>query len=82
MAISHKEGAKINANTFELAIEAIIEKEQWREALLLIQGMERLDLKPSMQTYVSLVELLERARQYKAVLAVYRYVCTHSFLLH
>ena len=97
MAISYKEGAKINANTFELCIEvrllplflfplfllqflrftllctlfsgsshtqsqlllfllllldywqAVLEKEQWREALLLIQGMERLSFKPSMQ---------------------------------
>ena len=72
MAISHKEGAKINANTFELAIEAVLEKEQWREALLLIQSMERLDFKPSLDIYVGLVELLERARQYKAVLALYR----------
>jgi hypothetical protein len=129
MAVSFKEGARINGNTFELCIEAVIEQGQWKvydhhyhddhhhhnhyyhlnhhhhyhnryhhhyhhyhhhhhhhyhhhyyhhhhmniqEALLLIQSMERLSFKPSMQTYVSLVELLERARQYRAVLALYR----------
>ena len=34
--------------------------------------MERLDFKPSLDIYVALVELLERARQYKAVLALYK----------
>jgi len=72
MAISHKEGAKINANTFELVIEAVLEVGQWREALLLIQSMERLSFRPSMDIYVGLVEQLERARQYKAVLALYK----------
>eukprot|EP00596_Hydrurales_sp_CCMP1899_P000718 CAMPEP_0119044370 /NCGR_PEP_ID=MMETSP1177-20130426/30952_1 /TAXON_ID=2985 /ORGANISM="Ochromonas sp, Strain CCMP1899" /LENGTH=540 /DNA_ID=CAMNT_0007014397 /DNA_START=865 /DNA_END=2487 /DNA_ORIENTATION=+ len=72
MAVSYKEGARINGNTFELCIEAVIEQGQWKEALLLIQSMERLSFKPSMQTYVSLVELLEKARQYRAVLALYR----------
>ena len=79
MAISHKEGARINANTFELVIEAVLEKEQWREALLLIQSMERLDFQPSLEIYVSLVELLERARQYKAVLAIYKHMVNNGY---
>jgi len=72
MAISTKEGAKINCNTFELVIEAQLEADKWKEALLLLKTMENLSFKPSLQVYVSLVEKLERARQYKAVLALYR----------
>jgi pentatricopeptide repeat protein len=30
MAVSYKEGARINGNTFELCIEAVIEQGQWK----------------------------------------------------
>jgi len=34
--------------------------------------MDKLGLKPSLETCVSLVEQLEKARQYKAAIAMYR----------
>lgn len=72
MAISSKEGARINCNTFELTIEALMEVDKWKESLLLLRTMERLGFKPSLEVYVALCEKLEKAREYKAVLALYK----------
>jgi len=72
LAISSKEDAKINSNTFELVIESLLLDGNWKQSLVLLQNMERLKLKPSLEVYVKLVEQLEKARQYKAVLALYR----------
>lgn len=72
MAISSKEGARINSNTFELTIEALMEVDKWKESLLLLRTMERLGFKPSLEVYVALCEKLEKAREYKAVLALYK----------
>lgn len=122
MAISHKEGARINVNTFELVIESLLLEDKWKESLLLLKTMEKvrasgwvggcplclrtshtfthvfdsfyffssrnicrsanfpicpspnpqMQFQPSLETYVALVERLEKAREYKAVLALYR----------
>lgn len=73
MAIGSKsKEAKINGNTFELVIEALLDVDKWKESLLLLRMMDRLDFKPSMHIYISLVEKLEKAREYKAALALYK----------
>lgn len=41
MAISHKEGARINVNTFELVIESLLQEDKWKESLLLLKTMEK-----------------------------------------
>lgn len=71
-AISSKDDVKINSNTFELVLEVLLEKGEWKKSLSILSIMEKLRLKPSLQIYVNLVELLEKSRQYRAVLALYR----------
>ena len=74
MMMSLKEDAKINSNTFGLVIEALLESNKWKESLLLVRAMDKLGFQPSLNVCVTLVEVLERAKQYRAVLAVYRYM--------
>ena len=79
MTISLKEGAKINGNTFELVIEALLEASKWKEALLVISAMDKSSYKPSIQVCVLLLEQLEKARQYKAVFSMYRYMVRQGY---
>ncbi len=72
MQISKKEGAKINGNTFELVIEALLELDKWQEALGILTIMEDTQFKPTLAIYVTLVERLEKAKQFRAVMALYR----------
>jgi len=74
MTMSLKEGAKINGNTFDLVIEALLEDGKWKESLLLVRAMDKLGFQPSLDVCVALVEVLERAKQYRAVLALYKYM--------
>merc|ERR1711871_985272 len=70
--ICKKDGAKINGNTFELVIEALLEKGKWKEALETLNLMDKMQFKPSLSVYVALVEKLEKAKQFKAVMTLYR----------
>ena len=70
--ICKKDGAKINGNTFELVIEALLEIDKWKEALTTLSLMENMQFKPSLAVYVTLVEKLEKAKQFKAVMTLYR----------
>jgi pentatricopeptide repeat protein len=70
--ICKKEGAKINGNTFELVIEALLGQGKWKEALSTLGLMEDMGFKPSLAVYVALVEQLEKAKQFRAVMALYR----------
>lgn len=79
MSIIEKEQAKINANTFEIVIEALLEAKLWKQTLSMISLMEKYGFKPQIQVYVSLIELLEQARQYKAVLALYRVMARNGY---
>ena len=72
VSISKKEGAKINGNTFELVIEALLEQDKWQEALSILSTMEDTQFKPSLAIYVTLVERLEKAKEFRAVMALYR----------
>ena len=74
MTLCRKEQSKINANTFELAMETMLELNKWREALQLMSAMDSIGYKPSIGVCVELVEQLEKAREYKAVLAVYHFL--------
>lgn len=74
MTLSVKAGVKLNSNTFELVIEALLQHSKWKESLLLIRTMDSLGYKPSIGVCVVLVEVLERAREYKAALALYNYM--------
>jgi len=74
MTMSLKEGVRVNGNTFELVIEALLETCKWKESLQLIRAMDKLEFRPSLQVCVQLVEVLEQAREYKAVLAMYKYM--------
>jgi pentatricopeptide repeat protein len=74
MTMSLKEGVRVNGNTFELVIEALLETSKWKESLQLIRAMDKLEFRPSLQVCVQLVEVLEQAREYKAVLAMYKYM--------
>jgi len=79
MAITLKDEVKINGNTFELVIEALLGESKWKESLILIKTMDKLGLKPSLETCVSLVEQLEKARQYKAAIAMYRVMTREGY---
>lgn len=72
MSLSAKEDTRVNSNSFELTLEAMVEEGRWREPLLVIRAMQSLDFKPSVQICVRLVQILEAAKQYKAALALYR----------
>jgi hypothetical protein len=78
-AISSRDDAKVNGNTFELVLEALLENGEWKKSLTVLSIMEKLRLKPSLQIYVNLVELLEKSRQYKAVLALYRIMARDGY---
>lgn len=81
IGISQKETAKskINSNTFEIVIESMLAADKWKEAMILVQTMEKLDFKPSVQICVALVEKLERARQYKSVMAMYKLMVRYEY---
>ena len=79
MTISAKDDARLNGNTFEIVMEAMLEEGKWREPLLLLRTMERLGFKATMNVCVSLAELLERNRQYKAVLALYKVMVRYGY---
>jgi pentatricopeptide repeat protein len=81
LGISQKETArsKINSNTFEIVIESMLEVDKWKEAMILVQTMEKLDFKPSVQICVALVEKLERARQFKSVMAMYKLMVRYEY---
>jgi hypothetical protein len=79
MNLSTKEDAKININTFEIAIESLLDNAKWKEALILIKTMDKFNIKPSVHICVALVQELEKARQYKAVLALYQYMIQRGY---
>ena len=70
---------KVNGNTFEIVMEAMLERGNWKEPLVLLRTMEKFGFKASMAICVSLAELLERARQYKAVLALYKVMVRYGY---
>jgi hypothetical protein len=69
----------VNGNTFEIVMESMLAAGTWKEPLILLRTMERLGFKASMNICVSLAELLERARQYKAVLALYKVMVRYGY---
>ena len=71
MTLAAKERSKINVNTFEITIETMLELHKWPEALQLVRVMDKIGYKPTIGVLVELVEQLEKAREYKAVLALY-----------
>ena len=79
LSIIQKDDVKINGNTFEIVIEALLEAKMWKQTLSLLNIMEKFGFKPQLQVYVSLVELLEKARQYKAVLALYKVMAKDGY---
>ena len=72
IAIGKKADAKVNTNTFELTIEALLGEDRWKEALVILKIMETMHFKPTLGVYVALVEKLEKARQFRAVMTLYR----------
>ena len=79
MALTAKDDSKVNGNTFEIVMEAMLEKGKWKEPLILLRTMDKFGLKASMAVCVGLAELLERARQYKAVLALYKVMVRYGY---
>ena len=77
--LSNRDGAKINGNSIELTIEALLEKDMWREAIVMVSSMEEMSFQLSLELCVRLVEVLERNRQYKAVLALYKRMANNGF---
>lgn len=59
LAISVREDAKINGNTFELVIEALLEQGDWKQTLQTLQIMERFKLKPSLSVRDDIMILFE-----------------------
>jgi hypothetical protein len=74
MSLTSQPDARLNGNTFELVLETLLEHTRWKEALLLVQTMDRAGHQPSLGVCVLLVEQLERAREYRAALALYTYM--------
>ncbi len=79
LGLSAREGSKINVNSYELTIEALLGENMWKEALLIIKLMNQSVFQPSLETCTRVVEALERARQYKAVLAMYRLMDDYGY---
>ena len=131
MTLGGKEWVRINSNTFELVLEALLEDHKkllqqvqlegnsksincsdksgkvtkfkrktrnsvaadaasavavvidpdrrWKEALLVIRTMDKCGFRPSLGICVVLVEVLEKARQYRAVLALYNYMVMRGY---
>ena len=79
VGLSANEGSKINVNSYELTIEALLDANMWREALLIVKLMNQSIFQPSLETCTRVVEALEKARQYKAVLAMYRLMDNYGY---
>ena len=79
LGLSAREGSKINVNSYELTIEALLGVDMWKEALLIVKLMNQSVFQPSLETCTRVVEALERARQYKAVLAMYRLMDNYGY---
>jgi pentatricopeptide repeat protein len=106
ISLCNKENVRLNANTYELTIEALLEQSMWKEALVILKLMNQSVFVPSLevssfifisaptstcaailhvsffQTCTRFVTVLEKARQYKAVLAVYRLMDTYGYDLY
>jgi pentatricopeptide repeat protein len=79
IGLSAKEGSRINVNSYELTIEALLDIGMWKESLLIVKLMNQSVFQPSLETCTRVVEALERARQYKAVLAMYRLMDNYGY---
>ena len=49
MSIIQREDAKINGNTFEIVIEALLEEKMWKQTLSMLNIMEKYGFKPQIQ---------------------------------
>merc|ERR1711871_938287 len=79
LGLSAREGSKINVNSYELTIEALLGVDMWKEALLIVKLMNQSVFQPSLETCIRVVESLEKARQYKAVLAMYKLMDNYGY---
>ena len=49
MSIIQKEDVKVNSNTFEIVIEALLEANMWKQTLQLLNIMDKFGFKPQLQ---------------------------------
>jgi pentatricopeptide repeat protein len=78
-ALGARDNAKINGNSYELVIEALVDEGLWRESMVLVAEMDKRDYTLRLELCVRLVEVLEKARQYRVVLALYRKMVTKGY---
>lgn len=79
IALAAQPQARLNSNSFELVLEALLDNSKWKEALLVLRTMDQQGHRPSTAVCVRLVEILEKERQYKAALALYNYMERKSY---
>lgn len=79
IAISSKKDVRLNYNFFEIVLEALIDEGRWSECLRVLRAMEVRRFKPSIESCVNVIYLLERARQFRAALAMYRYMIRNDY---
>lgn len=77
--LATKDAAILNANSFEIVVETVIAQERWKDALFLLREMEKHDVRPSIQSCTNLIYLLEKNREYRAALAIYRYMLKYGY---
>jgi hypothetical protein len=49
MSLSKSNNLRMNGNTFEIALEAMLEAKLWKQSLVIIRAMEKLHFRPSIQ---------------------------------
>jgi hypothetical protein len=80
MALAHKENVRMNANTFELVIEALLEHpNQHQEIVSIIQLMDRHSYQLALDTCVACIQYLESQRHYRLALWMYQYMIHHGY---
>ena len=53
ISLASKENARINGNSYELTIEALLDEDLWKEALLIIKLMNQSIYQPSLEVSLS-----------------------------
>eukprot|EP00981_Chlorochromonas_danica_P012152 scaffold4562_cov183-Ochromonas_danica.AAC.2 len=80
MQLVHKEGIRMNANAFELVVESLLEfPNKHKDILYLLQTMDRLGHRLSLDNCVAFIQYLESQRQYKIALGMYKYMIKQGY---
>jgi pentatricopeptide repeat protein len=74
MTLSAQSTTNLDASCYELVMESLLRQERWKEALLVLQNMDKAGFVPSKEVCTALVASVEAADEYQASEALRGYL--------